>query len=38
MDWLTMERIISSKWFIYVVLTLAIAYSWWLFGTPHFEP
>ena len=35
---LVMNRIISSKWFFYVVLALAVAYLWWLFGTPHLIP
>ena len=37
-DALTMNRIITSKWFFYVVIGLAVAYLRMHFGRPHFAP
>ncbi len=33
-----MDRILSSKWVLYVVIGLAVAGVWMRFGTPHFDP
>ncbi len=34
----TMDRMLSSKWVIYVVIGLAVAYMWMRRGTLHFAP
>jgi hypothetical protein len=34
----TMDRMLSSKWVLYVMIAFAVAYLWVQFGTPHFDP
>jgi hypothetical protein len=36
--WRTMDRILSSRSFIYVVIGLAVAYLWVHFAAPHYDP